>query len=225
MICSYYKFLKRIEDLVLSAFGLLVLSPLLLMVAVIVRLTSLGPALFRQLRVGCNGRNFILFKFRTMNLQQDAYKGSFDAGSSTRVTRIGRVLRKTKIDEFPQLWNVLIGDMSIVGPRPEVRKWVDAYPERWAKVLTVKPGITDPASIYYRNEEELLAKADDPEAYYRDYILPHKLDLYEEYVRTRSFCGDICIIIKTISSVLFPKGYSCQQESSTTIKSRFSSFK
>jgi lipopolysaccharide/colanic/teichoic acid biosynthesis glycosyltransferase len=119
----------------------------------------------------------------------------------------------------------LIGNMSIVGPRPEVRKWVDVYPERWAKVLTVKPGITDPASIYYRNEEELLAKADDPEAYYRDHVLPHKLDLYDEYVRTRSFCGDIYLIFKTILSVLFPKRYSCRQDSAAVIKSRFSSSK
>ena len=136
---------------------------------------------------------------------------------------MGAFLRKTKLDELPQLWNVLKGDMSIVGPRPEVRKWVDAYPDRWAKVLTVKPGITDPASIYYHNEEELLAQADDPEAYYRDHILPHKLDLYEEYVKTRSFYGDICLIIKTILTVFSPKRYSCHQDSAQIIKSKYPS--
>jgi lipopolysaccharide/colanic/teichoic acid biosynthesis glycosyltransferase len=148
-----------------------------------------------------------------MTLEQESSSGSFDAGNKSRITRIGFFLRKTKLDELPQLWNVLIGDMSIVGPRPEVRKWVEAYPERWAEVLRVKPGITDPASIYYRNEEELLAKTYEPEAYYRDHILPHKLDLYEEYVRTRSLLGDIYLILKTIISILFPKWYSCHQDS------------
>ena len=143
-----------------------------------------------------------------MTLSQKGSDGSFDVGNKDRVTHIGGLLRKTKLDELPQLWNVLIGDLSFVGPRPEVRKWVDAYPERWAKVLTVKPGITDPASIYYRNEEELLAQAADPVACYRDRILPHKLDLYEEYVRTRTFWGDIALIFKTIMLVLFPKRYS-----------------
>lgn len=147
-----------------------------------------------------------------MRLKQESSTATFDAGDKSRITKSGFFLRKTKLDELPQLWNVLIGDMSLVGPRPEVRKWVDVYPERWTKVLTVKPGITDPASIYYRNEEELLAKAADPEAYYRDHILPHKLDLYEEYVMTRSFCGDIYLILKTILSIIFPKNYSCHQD-------------
>jgi len=128
--------------------------------------------------------------------------GAFDAGDTSRVTAVGRVLRKTKLDELPQLWNVLKGDMSLVGPRPEVRKWVEAYPERWAKVLSVRPGITDPASIEFRNEEELLAQAGDPEAYYRDVILPRKLDLYEEYVAKRSLGGDISIMFKTVFAVV-----------------------
>jgi len=166
------------------------------------------PVLFRQMRVGVNGSGFLLNKFRTMRVVLGAASGAFDAGDTSRITKIGAFLRKTKLDELPQLWNVFIGDMSFVGPRPEVRKWVDAYPERWAKVLTVKPGITDPASIYYRNEEELLAQANDPVACYRDQILPHKLDLYEEYVRTRTFWGDIFLIFKTIMLVLFPKRYS-----------------
>ena len=117
------------------------------------------PVFFRQTRVGLLGHDFLLNKFRTMSLTKQSVHGSFDAGDRSRITGIGSFLRKTKLDELPQLWNVLVGDMSIVGPRPEVRKWVDAYPHRWAKVLTIKPGITDPASIFYRNEEELLAHA------------------------------------------------------------------
>jgi len=183
------------------------------------------PVFFRQRRVGINGSEFLLNKFRTMSLTDQCVGGSFDAGDKSRITRIGSFLRKTKLDELPQFWNVLIGDMSLVGPRPEVRKWVDTYPERWANVLKVKPGISDPASIYYRNEEELLARADDPEAYYKDHVLPHKLDLYEEYVRSRSFLGDIYLIFKTIFSVFFPKCYSFHQDSATITKSRFSSFK
>jgi lipopolysaccharide/colanic/teichoic acid biosynthesis glycosyltransferase len=205
--------LKRIFEIIISMFCLILFSPLLILVLLSIIIFDSRPVFFRQIRVGILGHDFLLNKFRTMSLTQKTAGGTFDAGDKSRITPIGSFLRKTKLDELPQLWNVLIGNMSIVGPRPEVRKWVDAYPERWAKVLTVKPGITDPASIYYRNEEELLAKADDPEAYYRNHILPHKLDLYEEYVRTRSFTGDICLILKTIISILFPTWYSCHQDS------------
>jgi len=204
---------KRFFDTILSCLGLLLASPLLLIVAGLILIWDGSPILFRQIRVGRNGRDFILNKFRTMTRLQEGFQGFFDVGNKNRVTRVGAFLRKTKLDELPQLWNVLKGDMSFVGPRPEVRKWVVAYPERWTKVLEVRPGITDSASIYYRNEEELLAQAEDPEAYYRDYILPHKLDLYEEYVRTRSFFGDIYLIYKTILSVLLPGCYSCHQDS------------
>ncbi len=195
-------------DIIFSGIGLLLLTPLLIIVSGMILISDGLPVLFRQTRVGINNSNFLLNKFRTMRVEREAASGTFDAGDSSRITKIGVFLRKTKLDELPQLWNVFIGDMSFVGPRPEVRKWVDAYPQRWAKVLTVKPGITDPASIYYRNEEELLAQADDPVACYRDQILPHKLDLYEEYVRTRTFWGDLILIFKTIMLVLFPKRYS-----------------
>jgi len=194
--------MKRIVDFVLSALGLVVLSPLLLLIAVLVRLTSPGPAFFRQLRVGRNGRSFILLKFRTMTVLQDAEKGSLEVGSSARVTRVGRVLRKTKLDELPQLWNVLKGDMAMVGPRPEVRKWVDAYPDHWGRILTVRPGITDPGAIEFRNEEDILAAQSEPETYYRNVILPRKLDLYEEYVQTRSFWGDLWILLRTVWAVI-----------------------
>lgn len=200
--------LKRIFDFTVSLFALILLSPFFILIMAGIIIFDSRPVLFRQLRVGVNGSGFLLNKFRTMRVMRGAASGTFDAGDTSRITKIGAFLRKTKLDELPQLWNVFIGDMSLVGPRPEVRKWVEVYPERWAKVLTVKPGITDPASIYYRNEEELLAQADDPVACYRDQILPHKLDLYEEYVRTRTFWGDIALIFKTIMLVLFPKNYS-----------------
>ncbi len=199
---------KMFFDIIFSGIGLLLLSPLLIVVSGMILIFDGRPIFFRQTRVGMNGADFILYKFRTMRVIRGAASGTFDAGDSSRITKIGAFLRKTKLDELPQLWNVFIGDMSFVGPRPEVRKWVDAYPERWVKVLTVKPGITDPASIYYRNEEELLVQADDPVVCYRDQILPHKFDLYEEYVRTRTFLGDILLIFKTIMLVLFHKRYS-----------------
>ena len=200
--------MKRAFDFIFAIIGLTIVLPLFLIVSGIILAINGSPILFVQRRIGLNGHSFFLYKFRTMTITSHSAEGSFDAGNTSRITRLGAFLRKTKLDELPQLLNVLVGDMSFVGPRPEVRKWVEAYPERWAKVLTVKPGITDPASIYYRNEEELLAQADDPVACYRDQILPHKLDLYEEYVRTRTFWGDILLIFKTIMLVLFPKRYS-----------------
>jgi len=194
--------MKHVVDFMLSAFGLIVLLPVITILAVLVRLTSSGPAFFRQLRVGQNGRSFLLLKFRTMVVLQDAEKGSFEVGSSARVTRIGRVLRKTKLDELPQLWNVLKGDMALVGPRPEVRKWVDAYPDHWGRILTVRPGITDPGAIEFRNEEDILGAQSDPEVYYQKVILPRKLNLYEEYVQTRSFWGDLGILLRTFWVVM-----------------------
>lgn len=131
-----------------------------------------------------------------------AEAGAFDAGDISRVTPLGRILRRWKLDELPQLWNVLTGDMSLVGPRPEVRTWVDAYPERWALVLTVRPGITDPASIVYRNEEEILARSPDPQRTYREEILPHKLSLYEDYVQNRTLGGDIMILLRTLRALV-----------------------
>ena len=194
-------FMKRILDIVGALTGGVLLSPLLAVVWMAVVLESGLPGLFRQRRMGRGGSEFTLYKFRTMTVQRGTERGSFDVGSSARVTRVGKILRKTKLDELPQLWNVMVGDMSLVGPRPEVRKWVEAYPDRWAKVLAFRPGITDPASIEFRNEEELLAAAPDPETYYREVILPRKLDLYEEYVETRSFWGDVGILLKTVWAV------------------------
>ena len=136
-----------------------------------------------------------------MTVNSTSSNGSFDVGDQSRVTRFGRILRKTKLDELPQLINVLIGDMSLVGPRPEVKKWVDEYPLQWKYVLSVKPGITDNAAILFRNEEELLASAAHPETYYKEHILPQKLAMYAEYINNHSFTDDLVIIIKTIHSV------------------------
>lgn len=194
--------MKRLFDILAAAFGLVVLSPVLLVATLAILFADGWPVLFFHERIGKNGREFMLAKFRTMKKRMGAKVGVFEAGSSARVTRVGRILRRTKVDELPQLWNVLKGDMSIVGPRPEVRKWTMVYADRWALVHTVKPGITDPASIAYRNEEQLLAAAADPEAAYRNEILPRKLDLYERYVETRSFSRDLGLIIRTALAVI-----------------------
>jgi lipopolysaccharide/colanic/teichoic acid biosynthesis glycosyltransferase len=193
--------MKRTFDILAALAGLALLSPLFVLITLAVWLGSGFPVLFRQARVGAGGRAFRLVKFRTMSVLKGAENGAFDAGRTSRVTGVGRLLRGSKLDELPQLWNVLTGDMSLVGPRPEVRRWVDAYPERWARVLTVRPGITDPASIVYRHEEAVLARSPDPEAAYRHEILPHKLSLYERYVDTRTFFGDILILVNTLRAI------------------------
>ncbi|TCO06868.1 sugar transferase [Natronoflexus pectinivorans] len=195
--------LKRIFDFLLSLFLLLIFSPLFVLVALAIMLTDGLPLFFIQKRAGKNGTFFRMYKFRTMSVRKEAADGSFDAGDVSRVTTIGRLLRKSKLDELPQLFNVLKGEMSFIGPRPEVEKWVQTYPERWSVVLSVKPGITDNASLEFRNEEEILMAAEDKEGTYRNEILPRKLDLYEDYVRNNSFFGDLLIIVRTFWAVLF----------------------
>jgi lipopolysaccharide/colanic/teichoic acid biosynthesis glycosyltransferase len=197
--------IKRCFDVAVSLVGLVFLSPMLLTAAVAIYWTEGRPVFFRQRRIGWKGQPFALVKFRTMRLARNAELGAFDVGDSSRVTRLGRVLRKTKLDELPQLWNVLRGDMSLVGPRPEVEQWVGVYPHRWATVLQVRPGVTDPASIAYRDEESLLGQAADPMQMYRQHILPHKLTLYEKYVATRTFWGDLLIIAQTLFAVIVPR--------------------
>lgn len=162
-----------------------------------------GPIFFIQQRIGQFGKPFKLLKFRTMKVATGKSSGSFDAGDGSRITPLGRFLRRTKLDELPQLINVLRGDMSLVGPRPEVKQWTAVYPEKWKIVHSVRPGITDNASIEFRNEEQLLAASDYPIATYREIVLPRKLDLYIEYVNNQSFLVDITIILKTIKVVLF----------------------
>ena len=194
--------MKRIFDFVLSALALVVLSPFLLIVALFILLDSGFPVFFVQERVGLKGNSFSLYKFRTMSLLAGSEKGSFDAGNSSRVTRIGKWLRRTKIDEWPQFFNVLKGDMSIVGPRPEVKKWTSVYPQRWEIVHKVRPGITDNASLLFRNEEEILSASASPENTYRDEILPLKLDLDVKYVNHHSFFTDLSIILRTAWAVI-----------------------
>ncbi|MDG2022496.1 MAG: sugar transferase [Phycisphaerales bacterium] len=195
---------KRAFDLIVAALGLLVLSPLLAIIAALVSMTSAGGPFFRQTRIGRHRRPFKILKFRTMTVRPDAADGSFDAGDRCRVTRVGRILRRTKIDELPQLWNVLTGDMSLVGPRPEVPEWTKVYPEQWEIVLSVRPGITDPASIAFRDEESVLASAPDPTKCYRNEILPRKLAVAAEYAVDHTLLGDISIILRTGLAVLRP---------------------
>lgn len=189
--------MKRLFDIVASGIGLLVLSPVFLILAIWIKLDSPGPVFYRQVRVGRGNKDFRIFKFRSMRVGSD--KGSLVTvgGHDPRITSSGYFIRKFKLDEFPQLINVFVGDMSLVGPRPEVRHYVDYWTPEQMHVLDVKPGITDPASIKFRNENELMEQAEDPEKYYIEVIMQEKIKLYLEYVRNHSFWGDIALIFKT----------------------------
>lgn len=186
---------KRAFDIFFSAGALLVLAPLLLVVALWVKTDSRGPVFFRQRRVGRWGREFQIYKFRTMVTDAEASGPQITVGADSRITRSGAFLRKYKIDEFPQFINVLVGDMSVVGPRPEVPRYVALYPQAVrAVVLSVRPGITDLASIEYRDENELLGRSADPENTYVTQVMPAKLAYCVRYVNERSFAGDMDII-------------------------------
>lgn len=189
--------MKRLFDIVASGLGLLVLSPILIIVAIWIKLDSEGSVFYRQVRVGRYNKDFRIFKFRSMRIGSD--KGSLVTigGRDPRVTRSGYFIRKFKIDELPQLINVFIGDMSMVGPRPEVRHYVNYWTPEQMRALNVRPGITDPASIRFRNENELLEKAENPEKYYIEVIMQEKLKLYLEYVENASFWYDIKLIFQT----------------------------
>lgn len=195
--------LKRVFDFVCSLTGLVILSPLFILIGALLKILTPGPVFFTQTRIGKNGKEFTILKFRTMTVNETASGGSFEMGDTSRVTSLGKVLRRHKIDEIPQLINVLKGDMSLVGPRPEVRKWTEVYPEKWAVVHTVRPGMTGLDSIVYRNEEEILTNSSNPNEAYINVILPHKLDLYIYYINNRTFFGDIIIILRTAHSVFF----------------------
>ncbi len=192
--------MKRLFDFTSSLLGLFFFSPLFLLIAFIIALSSKGGVFYKQKRVGKGGKDFILYKFRTMVANADT-KGLLSVGikgKDPRVTPFGYLLRKYKIDELAQLINVVKGDMSLVGPRPEVRKYVDLYTQEQSEILRVRPGITDIASIKFRNENDLLAKNPNSEEYYINEIMPQKLSLSIEYLKTRTFCSDIKIIFKTI---------------------------
>jgi len=191
---------KRLFDVVAAAIALVLLSPLMLVILVAIRIDSPGPALFRQVRVARGGRPFEMLKFRSM--RADAGGALITTARDSRITRVGAFARRSKLDELPQLFNVLKGDMSLVGPRPEVPRYVALYPpELRDLVLSVRPGITDEASIEFRNESELLGAAQDPEYCYITEILPRKLELYAEYARHHSLAGDLRIIARTVAAL------------------------
>ena len=188
--------MKRLFDIVASGYGLLVLSPVLLIVAIWIKLDSHGPVFYRQVRVGYKNKDFRIFKFRSMRIGSD--KGSLVTigGRDPRITRSGYFIRKYKLDELPQLINVFVGDMSLVGPRPEVRHYVDYWTPEQMHVLDVRPGTTDPAAIKFRNENELMGQAENPEDYYINVIMQEKIKLYLEYVENASFWYDIKLIFQ-----------------------------
>lgn len=194
--------MKRLFDLIASGLGLIVLIPLFLIIAIWIKIDSKGAVFYRQVRVGRNNKDFRIFKFRSMRVGAD--KGSLVTigGRDPRVTRSGYWIRKFKLDELPQLINVFIGDMSLVGPRPEVRHYVDYWTQEQMHVLDVRPGITDPASIKFRNENELMEKAEDPEKYYIEVIMQEKIKLYLEYVEKHSFFYDLGLIFKTFFVII-----------------------
>ena len=193
--------LKRAFDIVVSFLGLVLLSPLLLFIAILVIVDSKGGIFFIQQRVGMNGDLFNLIKFRTMAINSEKGSSLTIGGKDSRITRVGYYLRKFKIDELPQLFNVLKGDMSIVGPRPELQKYVNMYNESQMEVLKIRPGITDLASIKYRNESELLFASSNPEEFYVSKLMPEKLKLNKEYMANSSFLGDMRIIFKTFIAI------------------------
>lgn len=190
--------IKRIFDITASGLGIIVLSPILLIIALMIKKESDGPVFFKQIRVGEKGKNFEILKYRTMVVDAEKLGRQITVGNDNRITNIGGFLRKYKLDELPQLINVFKGDMSLVGPRPEVPRYVEMYNEEQRKVLDVKPGITDLASIRYKDENELLGTAEDPDDMYINTIMPDKLALNLEYINKSNVFFDIYIILKTI---------------------------
>lgn len=194
--------IKRLFDFISSFIGLILLSPLLVFISLWIRRDSKGPVFYRGLRVGKNGQPLRIFKFRTMVENADKIGGPSSAEDDPRITRIGKFLRKYKLDELPQLMNVLKGEMSLVGPRPEVPSEVATYSEEEKKILSVRPGITDLASLKFHNEGEILKGSSDPHQTYREKIRPEKLRLALHYVHNHSFLTDLKIILKTLKTIL-----------------------
>jgi lipopolysaccharide/colanic/teichoic acid biosynthesis glycosyltransferase len=193
---------KRALDIVASGAALLVLSPVLAVIAAIIKLDSPGPVLFRQERVGRNFKPFVIFKFRTMVAAADRIGAPITYGADPRISRAGRVLRQFKLDELPQLFNIIKGDMSLVGPRPEVPRYVQFYAREFASVLQVRPGLTDLASLKYRDEAAMLGRAENPEQEYLLRVLPDKLQLANEYIRRASMSFDLTLIAKTLFRIV-----------------------
>ena len=194
--------IKRCFDIIVSLIAIIILLPILLLIALWIKIDSRGSIIYKQIRVGKGGRDFGIFKFRTMHPDSDI-KGLLTVGGrDPRITNAGYLLRKYKLDELPQLFNVLKGDMSLVGPRPEVRKYVSRYSDEQLKVLSVKPGITDYASIHYSNENEILAQSTNPEQTYVQEIMPHKLALNLKYIQEASLMTDLKIIAATVMKIV-----------------------
>lgn len=219
---------KRAFDLFFSVTGLLVLSPLLLLLAIAVKLTSQGPALYRQQRIGKSGRPFDIVKFRSMVVNAEKLGLGVTRDGDPRITAVGRILRKCKLDELPQLWNVLVGDMSFVGPRPEIPRYVAHYTDAQKAVLALKPGITDLATLEFRNEEELLRTAADTEKFYVEYCVPRKIKLNLAYADTANVWEDVKIILRTLLLLLLgggKRGYRASglREDETAIPPEFQS--
>lgn len=192
--------MTRFFDIIFSFVGLIILSPVLLFICLWVKFTSRGPVFYKQKRVGLGGKEFLLYKFRSMYVNADK-RGLLTVGKDTRITSSGYYLRKYKLDELPQLFNVLTGNMSIVGPRPEVKKYVDLYTDEQKKILNVRPGITDLASIKYKNENDLLHTQSDPEQYYIAHIMPEKIRLNREYIENQNVINYLKIIFLTLQNI------------------------
>ncbi len=195
-----YQRAKRALDVSLSSLALVTLWPVMAAIAVAVKLDSPGPVLFRQQRVGAHGAPFTILKFRSM--ASGVSGPAVTARTDARVTRVGRLLRRYKLDELPQLWNVLVGDMSLVGPRPEVERYVRLFPDAYARILRVRPGITDFAALEYRDEEATLSRWPDVEAAYTQLVLPAKIALYHRYLDEMSLRTDAALVLRTIAVVL-----------------------
>ena len=194
--------LKRIFDFFLALFSFTLLLPLLIFITVLIKLTSKGSVFYFQVRVGKNNKDFKIFKFRTMVENADKSGALTIGGRDPRVTQVGYYLRKYKLDELPQLINVLLGSMSFVGPRPEVRKYVDMYTQEQKIVLNVRPGITDMASIEFKNENEILALQNNPDQYYINVIMPKKLEINIKYLKERGLLKDFLVVLKTFNAIL-----------------------
>lgn len=192
--------MKRIFDLFMSLTGILFLLPFFIIISILIKLDSDGDIIFKQIRITKNGKKFKIFKFRTMRVNTEK-QGQITVGADSRITTIGNILRKTKLDELPQLFNIVMGDMSFVGPRPEVPKYVALYNKNQREILKVRAGITDYASIYFSNESEILGQQKEPEKYYIEKIMPYKIELNKKYIKESDLIIDIKIIFLTIFKV------------------------
>jgi lipopolysaccharide/colanic/teichoic acid biosynthesis glycosyltransferase len=196
--------MKRLFDILVSLMALLLLQPFFVAMAILIKMDSAGPVFFRQERIGKNFRRFFIYKFRTMVVDAEKNGLRITSGGDHRVTRAGRILRKLKIDELPQLINVLKGEMSLVGPRPEVEEYVKLYEQDYMEILKSRPGITDVSSIIFREEETVLKNQINPEWYYKKILLPEKIRLSREYIENSSFLYDLKLLLNTIHKIFYP---------------------